>query len=58
MTIVVGAIWSQSFRMFFKIDVTKRFVKFIGKHLYQSLFLIKLQASALLKRDSRTDVFL
>ena len=32
-------------QMFFKIGVLKKFAKFTGKHLYWSLFLIKLQAS-------------
>ena len=39
----------------------RNFAKFTGKHMCQSLFLIKLQASDLqlcLKRDSGTGVFL
>ena len=39
-----------------KVGVVKNFANFTGKHLFWSLFLIKLQA--LLKRDSNTGVFL
>ena len=44
-----------------KKDVLKNFAKFIEKHLYWSLFIIKLQGSVpitLLKRDSNTGAFL
>ena len=45
-----------------KIDVLKGFAKFTGKHLYQILYLMKLQASTLqlyCKKDRRgADVFL
>ena len=47
--------------MFFRIGVIKLFATFTIKHLFKSLFLIKLQASravTLLKRDSNTGVFL
>ena len=43
------------------IDVLKDFAKFTGNHLYQILYLMKLQATSLqlyCKRDPRTDVFL
>ena len=48
-------------RCFVKKGVLENFAKFTGKHLCQSLFLIKLQSSGLqryLKRDSGTGVFL
>ena len=35
---------SSRSQMFFKIDVSKNFANFKGKHLRRSLFLIKLQA--------------
>ena len=41
-----------------KIAVLKNFTIFTAKHLCWSLFLIKLQALTLLKRNSNTDVFL
>ena len=44
-----------------KKDVLKNIVIFIGKHLFWSLFLIKLQAfkpATLIKRNSNTGVFL
>ena len=44
-----------------KRGVLKKFANFMGKHLYWSLFLIKLQAirpATLLKRNSSTGVFL
>ena len=46
--------------MFFKIIVLKKFANFTGKHMCQSLFLIKLQAPStanLLKTDSNTGFF-
>ena len=45
-------------QMFFKTGVLKMFAISTGKHLCWSLFLIKLQASTLLKRCSNLDVFL
>ena len=51
---------SSRSQMFFKTGL-KNFANFTGKHLYWSLFLIKLEAlrpSTLLKRDSNTGVFL
>ena len=47
--------------MLFKIGALKNFVIFTGKHLFWSLFLIKLQAlrhADLSKRDSNTSVFM
>ena len=47
--------------MFFKIGFLKNFAILTGKHLYQSLFLIKLQAfrfATLFKRDPNARVFL
>ena len=44
--------------MFYKIGVLKSFANSTGKQLCWSLFLIKLQASNLLKKDSNTAVFL
>ena len=47
--------------MFFKIGVPKHFAIFIGKHLYWSLFYIKMQTrkpAALSKQDSNTGAFL
>ena len=44
--------------MFFKIDVLKNFVIFTRKHMCWSLFLVKMQPTTLLKRDSNTGVFL
>ena len=47
--------------MFFKTGVFTNFAIFIGKHLYWSLFLIKLQdwrPAFSLKRDSNTGVFM
>ena len=38
---------SSRLQMFFKIAVLKIFVKFTGKHLCHSLFLMKSQASGL-----------
>ena len=52
---------SRRSQKFFKIDISKNFAIFIGKHLCWSLFLIKFHAfrpSALLARDSNTCVFL
>ena len=43
-------------KVFCKKDVLRNFPKFTGKHLYQSLFLNKLQLY--LKKDSGTGVFL
>ena len=46
---------------FLKIGVLKNFAIFTGKHLYWSLFLIKLQAfssATLFKRDSSVGVYL
>ena len=40
-------IQKQPPEVFYKKGVLKNFTKFTGKHLYQSLFLIKLQASDL-----------
>ena len=40
-----------------KKDVLKNFAKFIRKHLWQNLLLIKITASSLLKRDSSANVF-
>ena len=59
-------IWISIFRssrwqMFFKIGALESFANYIGKHLSQSLFLIKLQTwrlVTLLKSDSKTGVFL
>ena len=58
--------FSKSFTLIFSsfwalIGVFKNFAMLTGKHLYWSLFLIKLQAwkhAPLLKRDSNTGVFL
>ena len=49
--------------MFFKLDIFGNFTKFTGKHLYSSLFLIKLQAYSLqaynfIKKNSEVGVFL
>ena len=49
--------------VFCKKGVLRNFAKFTGKHLYESLFLIKLQAYglrpvSLLKRDSGTGIFM
>ena len=52
---------SSCLQMFFKLGVLKYFAIFTRKHLYRSLFLIKLQAfkpATLLKRDSNTGAFL
>ena len=52
---------SSSSQMFFKIGILNNFTIFTGKHLYWSLFLLKLQAlrpTTLFKRDSNTGVFL
>ena len=49
--------WSCSVKKF----VLRNFANFTGKHLCWSLFLVKLQTfrpATLLKRDSKTDVFL
>ena len=46
--------------MFFKIDVLENFAKFTEKHLYWSLFLIKLQASGPVtssKKETPTECF-
>ena len=54
----IRSIYSQ---MFLKIGARKNLANSAGKHLYWSLFLIKLQAltpATLLKRDSNTSVFL
>ena len=40
--IISKAFRSSRLQMFYKIDVLKNFAKFIGKHLYWSDFLIKL----------------
>ena len=48
-------------QMFFKMSVLKNIAIFTGKHLYWSLFLIKLQVpgfATLLKRDFDTGAFL
>ena len=47
--------------MFFNIVVLKRFAKFTGKHLWQSVFFDKVagpRPETLLKRDSAKSVFL
>ena len=51
---------SSNPEVFCKKGVLRNFAKFTGKHLYQRLFLIKLQAgpSTLLKTVSGTGVFL
>ena len=52
---------SNHSQIFFKIDVLKNFTIFTWKHLYWSLFFIKLQVlrpATLLERDSNTGVFL
>ena len=52
---------SSYWRCYLKIAVLKNFVKFIGKHLCQSLLFNKvagLRPTTLLKRDSGTGVFL
>ena len=52
---------SSQWRWSVKEGSYKNFAKFTGKHLYWSLFLIKLQtfrSTTLLKRDSNTGVFL
>ena len=52
---------SSRSQMSFKIEVFKNFAMFTGKHLYWSLFVIKLPAykpANLLKRDSNTSAFL
>ena len=51
----------QALNVFSKERCSKKFCKFQRKHLFWSLFLIKLQAfkpAHLLKRDSNTGVFL
>ena len=51
----------QPLEMFFKKVVLKHFTNLTGKHLCWSFFLMKLQVcrpAMLLKRDSKTDVFL
>ena len=48
---------SSRSQMSLKKDVLKNFANFTGKHLFWSLFLIKLH-TPLLKRDSNTGVFL
>ena len=52
---------SSHLRCFIKINASKNFAIFTGKHLCWSLFLIKLQAfrpTTLLKKGSNTSVFL
>ena len=52
---------SSCFQVFCKIGVRKCFTKFTGKHLCQSVFLVKLQVRNLqlyFKRDSATSDFL
>ena len=39
-----------------KKDVPKNFAKFTGKHLYQSLFLIKPQACKFIEKETLTEV--
>ena len=46
---------SRSSQMFFKIGVLKNFTIFKGKHLF---WILKYRPSTLLKRDSKTGVFL
>ena len=51
----------QALADIYKIDVLQDFAKFIGKHLYQVLYLMKLQASNLqlyYKGNPGTDVLL
>ena len=49
---------SSRLQMFYKKGVLKNFSSFTEKHLFWSLFWIKLSPAALLKRDSNTGVFL
>ena len=44
--------------VFFKKDVLKNLANFTGKHLFWSIFLIKLGPATLPKRDPKTGVFL
>ena len=49
---------SSRLQMFYNKGVLKNFSSFTEKHLYWSLFWIKLSPATLLKRDSKTGVFL
>ena len=42
--------------MFYKIGVLENFAKFIGKHLWWSLFLVKVQAQSFIKKEASTQV--
>ena len=55
-----GVMRSSLSQIFFKIGVLKNFANFLGKYLWWSLFLIKLQAwrpATLFRRDCNTGVF-
>ena len=58
----IHAMWRSScLQLFFKISVLKNFTILTEKHLWWSLFIIKLQAfrpATLLKRDSNPGLFL
>ena len=49
----------QSAEVFYKKNVLKNFAKFTGKHMCQSLFLMKLQAEAFnfIKKETLVQVF-
>ena len=49
---------SSHLQMFYKICVVRNFAKFTGKHLFRSLFLVKLLARLYWKKYSGTSVFL